>query len=167
MTDVESPPTTTDDVLQSIREKLARAFSFARSLKSLDLGPSTCQHKIDGLVYTSTKLAIPEGLSVLERGTSLVGPSLFRALAVGDGVDMRADLLTPLADRAVQHGLFNLSRDLLGRMKVNRYRHVPGSKGGDLQPEMDEHFAGEYPHLMRVCLFALAHNYRGPTLGGL
>lgn len=163
----ESPPTPIDDALQAVRDKLNRVLSFTHSLKDVDLTQPTVQHKINGLVYTSTKLAIPTGLSVGERGASLIGPSLFRALAVGDGVEMRVDLLTPLADRAVQHGLYSLARDLLSRCKVNAYRHQPGSKGGDLAGEMDEHFAGEYPHLFRVCLFVLAHNFRGPTLGGL
>ncbi|NJK32974.1 MAG: hypothetical protein HC927_11505 [Deltaproteobacteria bacterium] len=96
----------------------------------------------------------------------MLSPSVFRALAIGDAAFLRADLMTPIADRAVQHGLYSIARDLLGRTKVNRYQHIPGSSGGDVVPEMDEHFAGEYMHLFRVCLFVLAHNYRGPTLGG-
>jgi hypothetical protein len=56
-------------------------------------------------------------------------------------------------------------RDLLSSMQCGS-REPGGPVVGALTPAVaDVHFAGEYIHLIKVCVFSLAHNYRGPTLG--
>jgi len=168
MNDETNPPPTSefDQAVAAAQEKTRRIFAYARELSSLDLKPRTVQHKIDGIVYTSTKLPASVGLDVGPKVAALFGPSITRALAVGEGALFRVDWLTPLMDRAIRDDAMETVRTLLSRTKASRYVHMPGSKGGDLSPELDEHFAGEYPHLLKVCLLVLAHNFRGPTLGG-
>lgn len=161
----EAPPTELDAALIILQDKVRRALDYSRELKSVDLKPKTVQHEIDGIVYTSTKLPLGTGIEVGSRVSVILGQSLFRMISIGEGAIFQADLITPIATRIVQDGGMSLVRLLMSRTKVNRYQGQPGSKGGDLNDAIDEHFSGEYGHLLKVCFFVLAHNFRGPTLG--
>lgn len=140
------------------------AMTFATALSGVDCKPRTVQHTIDDLVYTSTKVPASIGLELLPRVTALLGAGLTRAIATGDAADLDAGAVVRVADRAMRDGLVPLVRDLLQRMKCSRTPAYPN--GGDVLADFDEHFAGEYLHLAKVCAFALAHNFRGPTYGG-
>lgn len=136
---------------------------FIRKLGTVDVKPSMVQLEIDGLVYTSTKLAADDGLEIWPRVLGLIGPALTRAIAMGEDFEPTADMLTAIADRAQRDGLTPLARMLLVRVQCNAIR--PTGAQGDLLPHFGSHFAGEYVHLLKVCMFALSHNLRGPTLG--
>lgn len=141
--------------------------AFASEMRSIDLKPSTIQHKIDGVVYTSTKFSARTGLELLPRVTTLVGAGLLRLIATGEAeglpIDRLALALVAIADRALRDGLVPLVLDLLGSTQCGAFR---GGGDGKITPDkFDEHFAGEYLHLLKVCALALAHNFRGPTFG--
>jgi hypothetical protein len=140
--------------------------TFAASLsKDCDMKPRTVQHKIDGLVYTSRKFPASVGLELLPRVSALIGASLMRTAVTGEDSDeVGIEALLQVADRAMRDGLIATCRDLLSRMQVNELAGAKG-EGGEVLADFDEHFAGEYMHLAKVCIFALAHNFRGPTLG--
>jgi hypothetical protein len=143
------------------------ARDFAAELRSLDCKPGTVQCKIDGLCYTSAKLPFSIGVELAPRVASLVGNGIMKALATGQGledVDLAelAALIVGVSDRAMRDGLMPIVRDLLSRMKCGALR--TGGEGS-VVPVMDDHFAGEYIHALKVCVFSLAHNYRGPSLG--
>ena len=141
-----------------IEEFIASATAFEQRLAREDLKRSTVQVEIDGLMYTSTKLPASIGLEIWPRLIALFGAALTRAMATGEGIDFLG-----LASRAMDDGLMPLVRDLLQRMQCNKLRST--GKGGRVVKDFDEHFAGEYGHLLRVCLLAVAHNLRGPTYG--
>jgi hypothetical protein len=171
----ESPPTDTEDEdllppevaagLDAWRRRVSSALDYAREIHALDLTPHTVQHRIDGLMYTSTKIPAQRGLDLLPRVGAILGPALSRALAVGVSVELTPALITVLSDRAANGGLIPIVRDLLFAVKCDRLAGEIG-RAGDVLPVMDEHFAGEYLHLLKVCIFSLAHNFRGFSLGG-
>lgn len=145
----------------------AALLAFAAELRSIDLKPSTIQHKIDGVTYTSTKFPARTGLELLPRVTTLVGSGLLKLIATGDGdgvpIDRLAVAMVAIADRAMRDGLVPLVLDLLACTQCGAFR---GGGDGKITPDkFDEHFAGEYMHLLKVCALALAHNFRGPTFG--
>lgn len=140
------------------------ALDFLTRLNAADMKPSTVQFEIDGLMYTSTKLPASLGLEVWPRVTALLGNAMTRAVVTGDVADMDiGQSLVGLADRAMRDGLVPLVRDLLSRMKCNKLRS--SGQGGDVLGDFDAHFAGDYAHLLKVCVLALSHNLRGPTYG--
>lgn len=149
---------------------LVAARDFAAELRALDCKPATVQHTIDGLVYTSTKLPFSVGVELFTRLTALIGNGIMRALATGQGladVDLGeiAAALVGVSERAMKDGLMPTIRDLLARMQCGS--RVPGGPVvGPLAGKLDDHFAGEYVHALKVCVFSMAHNFRGPTLGG-
>ena len=142
---------------------LEGTLAFARELGKVDCKPTTVQHPIDGLMYTSSKLPARQGLDLWARLTSLLGPALLRAIATSEteGLDPRA--LVIVAERAMRDGLGTLVESILSRVQCNKLAHTEES--GHVVPRLDDHFAGEYLHLLKVCAFAVAHNLRGPTYG--
>lgn len=137
--------------------------SFAAELRGVDCKPRVAQMKIDGLVYTSTKLAASDGLELWPRLMALVGPGVARAVAVGDTGDFDLAIMFAIAEKAASDGLLPTVRDLLRRMQCNQLYST--KKEGDVLSDFDEHFSGEYAHLLKVLAFSIAHNLRGPTLG--
>jgi hypothetical protein len=141
--------------------------AFAAELRAVDLKPSTIMHKIDGVMYTSTKFPARTGLELMPRVTTLIGAGLLRLVATGEAetmpIDRLAFALVAIADRAMRDGLVPLVLDLLGSMQCGAFRD--GGEGKITPDKFDTHFAGEYVHLLKVCALALAHNFRGPTFG--
>lgn len=139
--------------------------AFARKLATIDMKPRTIGPiEIDGLKYTNTKLAASVGLEIWPRLTVLLGSAFTRSIATGSMDGFTPDVFVRVATVAMRDGLAPLCRDLLSRTQVNE---LAGLKtGGNVIDEFDEHFAGEYLHLAKVCALVLAHNLRGPTLGG-
>lgn len=139
---------------------------FFAEIRDLDCKPHTIQFEIDGLTYTRTKLPCGDGLDLLPRVVALLGNGLASMLTTGsdDLSDLGIDVLVAVAERAMRDGLEPVCRTLLARTKCDKLR-PDGAKGGDVLPVFDAHFSGEYVHLLKVCIFALAHEYRGFTLG--
>lgn len=142
---------------------LGSVLEFVTDLQRVDMKPRQVQWKIDGLVYTSTKLPATIGLEIWPRLAALIGAGLTRAIATGDAGDLTGEMLLRIATRAMNDGLVPLVKDLLGRMKCGKLAGT--GKPGDVLDDFDEHFAGEYGHLLKVAAFAVAHNLRGPTYG--
>ena len=148
-----------------IAAMLGAALAYAKELKSANVRDRTVQLTVDGLVYTSTKLPASVGLELWPRVAALLGAALTRAAATGEveeGTDYGAAIVK-VADRAMRDSLIPLVRDLLARMKCGKLYST--GEAGDVLSDFDEHFAGEYLHLLKVCVFAIAHNLRGPTYG--
>src|SRR5690349_12446041 len=122
--------------------------AFAAEMRALDLKPSTIQHKIDGVMYTSTKFPARVGLELMPRVTTLVGAGLLKLIATGDGEDVAIDRLAvamvSIADRAMRDGLVPLVLDLLAHMQCGAFRD--GGDGKITPDKFDTHFAGEYMH---------------------
>lgn len=144
------------------KQLIDAAFAFAKQVAAVDCKPRAIQFSIDGLVYTSVKLPAGVGLELWPRVVALLGSGLTRGLATGEGeVDLSA--FVRVADKAMKDGLLPLVRDLLVRMQCNKL--FTTGQPGLVNDDFDEHFAGEYAHLGKVCVLALAHNLRGPTYG--
>lgn len=142
---------------------IASAIAFGEEIKALDCKPGFVQLRIDGLMYTSTKLPASAGLALWPRVTALLGAALTKAVVTGESSDMDPGVLVRLAERAMRDGLVDLIRDLLARTDCFCLRST--GKPGKVAEDFDAHFAGEYAHLLKVCVFVLTHNLRGPTYG--
>jgi hypothetical protein len=137
---------------------------FITHLKTLDLKQKQVQVEIDGLVYTSAKFPASVGLNVLPRMGALLGPALAKVLSTGEGgEDVTGEALLAFADKAMTDGLSPLVRDLLSRMLCNQL--ATSQDGGPVLSDFDEHFSGEYLHLLKVLFFATMHNFMAPTRG--
>lgn len=149
----------------------AEGAEFVESLRKLDHKPITTHCKIDGLAYTNNKLPTAAGLEVWGRLGQLVGSAVLRRVAAGDGSPDWGMALVSVCNAAVANGLTPLIIELLSETRVDQYRHMPApessrDKGGGLVvDEFDEHFRGEYAHLVKVCAWVVWHNLAGPTLG--
>lgn len=152
-----------ETVPEELAELAASVKAFADQIRALDCKPRQIQFEIDGLMYTSTKLPTSVGLELWPRLTALLGAAITRAVATGDVSDLDAGAVLRVADRAMRDGLVPLARDLLTRMKCGKL--YTSGKPGDVLGDFEEHFAGEYGHLLKVCAFAVAHNLKGPTFG--
>ena len=137
--------------------------AFAPKIKELNCRDRTVQFQIDGLTYTSTKWAASVGLELWPRLTALLGSAFTKGLATGDFDSVGLDAIVYVADRAIKDSLIPLVRDVLSRMSVDKL--YPLLQPGKVLEQFDEHFAGEYVHLLKVCIFAIAHNIKGPTYG--
>lgn len=144
----------------------AEALRFLNRLQGVDCKPPSVMMEIDGLRYTSSKIPASIMLDLMPRVVSMLGAGATRAIALGQAPDSETvtHMIAGIADRAARDGLSGLVMDLLSRVKVNRTRSNPDD-GGPVLEYFDTHFAGEYGHLLKVCVFAVAHNLRGPTYG--
>lgn len=136
---------------------------FAEQLKKQDCKPRILQMEIDGLMYTSSKLPASIGLELWPRVMALFGSAMTKAIATGETEDVGAQALLSVLDRVVDDGLLPLIRDLMQRIQCNKLYTT--QQPGSVLSDFDEHFAGEYMHMMKVAAFALMHNLKGPTLG--
>jgi hypothetical protein len=128
---------------------------------------NTTQATIDGLVYTSTKLGAIAGVDLLPKLSALLGDAVLRLILTGSSEVLRdpgvaAAIFVRVSERA---GSGLPIKDLLKRVKCNALR--PIGKPGSVVDGFDDHFAGEYVHLLNVCEFAARHNFLGFTLGSL
>jgi hypothetical protein len=130
---------------------------FYKTCRALDLKPRTVQFEIDGLMYTSTKVATSIGV---ELGPRVVAMGL--QVFLGDGLNAAAFLR--VIDRLIAEGVNGLARALLDQTRCSS---VAGGDGGLVLPKYDDHFAGEYGHLRRVLVFVGVHNFLGPSRGAL
>lgn len=130
---------------------------------------------IDGLVYTSSKLPTMRGLAMLGRLAVALGEQGLRLIAT-NVVSLRSSFSAAIAKPQlftavvqIMQGLnddANLIPDLLAQVKCNKIR--PAGKPGELtRSAIDQHFMGEYPHLLEVVQFVVSHNLAGFTLGSL
>ena len=149
-------------ILESIALRIA---AFGKSIAGVDMKPSQVQFAIDGLTYTSTKMPASTGLEIWPRLIALVGSTQLKRIATSDGLDIGATLVS-FSQQAMNDGLLPLCLDLLGNVQCGALR-LPGAanQSGPVAPHFDQHFSGEYEHLLKVCAFAVVHNLRGPTLG--
>ena len=139
--------------------------AFARKLASIDMKLKTIGPiEIDGLMYTNTKLPASVGLEIWPRLTVLLGSAFTRSIATGSLDGITPDVFVRVATVAMRDGLAPLCRDLLSRAQVDKLGGL--AMPGNVVDDFDEHFAGEYLHLAKVCALVLAHNLRGPTRGG-
>lgn len=151
--------------VQGAAKAIAGLAAYAKKLAAIDMKPRTIGPlDIDGLKYTNTKLAASVGLELWPRITALLGSAFTRSIATGSLDGLSADVFVRVADRAMRDGLAPLCRDLLSRTQVNELGGIKSP--GNVCDDFDEHFAGEYLHLAKVCALVLAHNLRGPTRGG-
>jgi hypothetical protein len=142
----------------------AAALALAAKLGAVDFKPNVVQVEIDGLTYTSQKFAATVGLEVWPRLLAMVGSSVTRTVARGDFGSLGRAIVLGVMERAASEGIVSLVRDLVKNVSCDRLRVVP-PKAGKVLDVFDEHFAGEYGHLLKVLALAIMHNLAGPTLG--
>ena len=82
------------------------------------------------------------------------------------GADV-AYLVETVAERADRVGLDALAMSLLAEVQCNKLRPIGDGYVAKDRQVFDAHFAGEYIHLLKVLIFAIRHNFAGPTLGSL
>lgn len=153
---------------ETVANVAERVKAFAAKIKKTDLRANVVQLEIDGVMYTSTKLPARVGLELLPRVTGLLGAGLLRLVVTAEVEELGADrimaALVMVSERAMRDGLVPLVLDLLRNTACGKLRG--SGEDGPVGPAFDDHFAGEYGHLLAVCAFVLAHNFKGPTLGG-
>lgn len=144
----------------------AFAGPFFSEIRALDCKPMAVSMEIDGIKYKSTKWPAGDGLDLWVRLGRVLGSGLTRMVATGDveNVDELAVIgaLVAVCEKAQQESLELLARSVLRGVTSAALR---GDKQGNVVDHFDEHFAGEYGHLLKVCAFAIAHNLKGPTFG--
>lgn len=146
---------------------ITELLDFDAQLKRTGMESGVVTMPIDGIRYTNAKLPTSLALPIWPRLGQMLGSAGLRRVATGEGALDFAAMLANMSAVAERVGLVPLCTDLLSHTTVDRYRHrpvVPGDSGS-VMDEFDEHFRGEYLHLLKVCGFAIAHNLRGPTLG--
>lgn len=143
----------------------------------IDYTEPTVSREIDGYIYTHDKPSATAALKLAGRVAQVAGPSGLKAivqryasgfaeaapsLVVAAGAELNPFGALIQASYGLQQDP-DLPRDLVAGMKVDRVR--PAGAGGTIGDRFDAHFAGELPHLFRVCEFALVHTFLGFTLG--
>lgn len=137
---------------------------FAEMLKNLDCKPRTLQLEIDGLMYTSSKLPASTGVQLWPQLIAVFGEGLTKSMATASSDEsFAASALISIMKNISDEGVLSLIRDLLQRVKCNKL--YTSQQPGSVLSDFDEHFAGEYMHLLKVTGFALVHNLKGPILG--
>ena len=134
----------------------------------------TVQETIDGIVYTSDKLPTTTGLIIWPRLIRLLGEQLLAAVITGnlsvfeddETGELSAIAAMRVAERADEIDFPDLARRLLANIRANKVNRIDGNEGL-IADHFDEHFSGEYLHLIKVLVFAAQHNIMGPTLGSL
>ncbi len=139
---------------------------FAAEIDTINLRDSQIVVTIDGLTYTTTKLPCSKGIEVWTHLSALLGP-VFPAVMTGKFAGLDPRVVAKVAEQALRLGLVPVLKDLLSSTSVDRLRSggLTGETGGNVRAHFDTHFAGEYLHLLKVCVLAAAHNLRGPSLG--
>lgn len=142
----------------------------------IDYTEETVTREIDGFMYTSDKLPCMTAVKLLARAQLALGERGMRAVVQRHAAVLAEEaplLVLGAKDVHVYGALLQAShgveqdptliRDMLQGVRVDRYR--PAGPGGPVARVLDEHFKGEFPHLLRVLDFVAAHNYLGFTLG--
>lgn len=133
---------------------------YAEGLFALDFKRKVVQYRIDGIMYTSEKLPASRGLEVWPVANRII------ALVFASG-QISIETVTRALGRPsdVMGALQPIMKDLVSCIQCGKIRGEIGESDGPVAPYFDQHFAGEYDHLLRVCFFAMLHNFAGPTLG--
>ena len=142
----------------------AELLEFSEQLKNQDCKPRTLQMEIDGLMYTSSKLPASKGVQIWPQLISLFGEGLLESIATASTDDgFIASALVSVMKNIADEGVLPIIRELMQRVQCNKL--YTSQKPGSVLSDFDEHFAGEYMHMLKVAGFALVHNLKGPTLG--
>ena len=142
----------------------AELLGFAEQLKHVDCKPRLLQLEIDGLMYTSSKLPASTGVQIWPQLISVFGEGITTSIATASTDEtFAASALVSIMKNIADEGVLPLIRDLLQRVQCNKLYTT--QQPGPVVSDFDEHFAGEYMHMIKVAGFALVHNLKGPTLG--
>lgn len=143
----------------------------------IDYTQPTVTREIDGIHYTHDKPSATDAIRIMGRVGQVAGPSGLKAivqryaagfaelapsLVVAAGADPNPYGALLQASYGLQQDP-DLPRDLVQGMKCSAIRPIGAQ--GTIGDRFDAHFAGELPHLFRVCEFALVHTFLGFTLG--
>lgn len=142
-------------------ELLEAAMSYADTLKAIDCKPFVVQFEIDGIMYTSTKLPTTPGFIAHGKLVALLGSTVTAMVITGQKFD--AALVFRALAQVDFEELLPLLKDLLVKTECGRLRST--GKSGSVLSDFEHHFAGEYPHLLKVAAFAAGHTLRGFTYG--
>ena len=134
---------------------------FVEALKTASPKDKQVQREIDDLVYTSTKLPASVGLEVLVKLGNIVAP-------VFDSTDSSVSqaytqALLKFLEKLAEEGVSPLLKTILTRTQCNKLATT--GAGGYVKDDFDEHFSGEYVHLLKVVIFVLWHNLLGFSRG--
>lgn len=140
--------------------------AFAAEIDAINLRDSQIIVTVDGLTYTTTKLPCSKGVEIWTHLSALLGP-VFPAIVTGKFAGLDPRVVGKVSEQALRLGIVPVLKDLLRSTVVDFLRSggVMSEKGGNVSMHFDTHFAGEYVHLIKVCMLAVAHNLRGPSLG--
>lgn len=145
-------------LVEAAEKQIKETNDFLERLLQCNLRERTIQLEIDGLIYTSTKLPASKALDLLPTAESIMRKVLFDQREISIEA-FEAAFRSPIG---TMQSLMPLMRDLLAQIQCSEVR---GGKPGFVMPKFDEHFSGEYRHLLRVCFFSMVHNFGGPTYG--
>lgn len=136
--------------------------AFVAGLASADFKPAIVDKAIDGINYRSQKWPASLGLELWPKTVTLFGPALKPIVTGETSDDIWLATLVRVSERASAPGFADYVKAILSRTAASEVRTIGA---GAVIDGFDEHFAGEYMHLLKVCLFVLSHNLRGPTFG--
>lgn len=135
----------------------------------------TVSEEIDGITYTSTKLGTIKQLGLIGRVVSMLGEAGLRAvISFSPLKDSIPSLAQSAGEGRVLYAVEQLAAglaadltlplDLCANVKCNKLR--PVGEGSLASPStFDAHFSGELPHLIKVLLFVIQHNFMGFSIG--
>lgn len=130
---------------------------------------------LGGRRYRCKTFPASEGLLLLPRLISLAGEKVLRlfmesgdegASALSQDPKVRSAVLVHVCERAEANDGLLVLRDLLRHTVWIREHKEPGGKPvhvDELIPTIfDEHFAGDYGHLLEVCVWVARVSFGGP-----
>ena len=124
---------------------------------------------IDGIQYTTKTFPAAEGLQLLPRLISLLGEQVLSLFIAGrhdiehlaETPEVLAAMLARIADNAKDGGLL-VFRDLLRYTEADKVSIGDTQVPGSVFEHFDEHFAGRYGHLLKVCLWVARVSFSEP-----
>lgn len=132
--------------------------------------------EIDGKLYRCKTFTASEGLVLFPRLVALLGEEMVNlVLATGDRqlADLLGDrkvvaaMMVKISERAAEDDGLLVLREVLKHTVYVRRHQEPGAKAPVEVPEsvyktFDEHFAGDYMHLLNVCIWVGRASFGAP-----
>lgn len=131
----------------------------------------THTQEIDGLVYETKTFPATEGLVLLPRLIALLGEQVFNLVFATNEEQMGGLMADPtvmgaimvrIAERAAENDGLLVCKDLLKYTTCDKVQIGDGVFPSSVHTHFDNHFAGNYGHLLKVCAWVARATFVNP-----
>jgi hypothetical protein len=128
---------------------------------------------IDGRVYRTTIFPTLAALELQRRLVSLLSEQVFTLFAAGSAEHRREALMSPIARAEIIHSVYTRANagdmsvlcDLMENTYCDKIQLGDVTREGNVAEHFDEHFRGNFDHMLSVVSWVIEANYAGPTDG--